>query len=294
MDINYIECFLTVARTLNFSEAARQSYISQSMVSRYIDKVEKELGVRLFIRTNKEVALTAEGKAFLPYANEIAGNMQKAKFALNQLRSGYDGRIKIACDAAAGGFMMKCAGAFTEKYPGIAVDLSELHGGDESLDDGGYDCIFLLRDMLPDSDNIEYAITHEDRLCLAVPKSAGDKKYSFNNIGNERFVLLSEAENPILYMEIMDIFRAERISPEIVSRPDSVSAVLIAVGAGMGVTMLPSYLLNGAAQVKAVELTDIDTSLIYAAAWSKHSTNIAAELFVDIVKKYAKNEEFEY
>lgn len=296
MDINYIECFLTVARTLNFSEAARQSYISQSMVSRYIDKIEKELDVRLFIRTNKEVSLTAEGRAFLPYANELVSSMREAKFALSQLKSGYEGRIKIGCDIASGTFMMKCAREFSEKYPGIAVDFKELRGGGEGFDGNDCDCMFLLRDMLPDNDNIEYVITHEDRLCLAVPREMSGERFSPARLGSERFVLLSEAENPILYMEIMDIFRAERISPEVVSRPDSIGAVLIAVGAKMGVTLLPSEVLRQSMteSVAAVELADIDTSLVYAAAWNKQSANSAAKLFWDIVKKYERGEEYEY
>ena len=294
MDINCIECFLTVARTLNFSEAARRSFISQSMVSRYIDKLEKELGARLFARTSKEVRLTAEGRAFLPYASEIADNMKKARFAVEQLKGGYTGRIKIACDMASGAFAAKCIGEFAKKYPGIAVDLTELHGG-EGADGGEYDCMLLLRDMLPDSDSIDYAITHSDTLMIAAPK--GKKtSYRLSELKNERFILLSETENPILYMEIMDIFRSARLTPEIVSCPDSVNSVLIEVGAGMGITLLPSQVLKShmTESITASELTDIDTTLLYAAAWHKNSANSAAELFIEIVKKNARDEEYEY
>ena len=294
MDINCIECFLTVARTLNFSEAARRSFISQSMVSRYIDKLEKELGARLFARTSKEVRLTAEGRAFLPYASEIADNMKKARFAVEQLKSGYTGRVKIAYDTACGAFAAKCIGEFSKKYPGIAVDLCEFRGG-ESADGNEYDCMLLLRDMLPDSDSIDYAIIHSDTLMIAAPKS-GKSSYRLSELKDERFILLSETENPILYMEIMDIFRSARLTPEIVSCPDSVSAVLIEVGAGLGITLLPSQVLKSHMTdgVIAADLTDIDTTLLYAAAWHKNSANSAAELFVEIVKKYAGGGEYEY
>lgn len=296
MDINCIECFLTVARTLNFSEAARRNYISQSMVSRYIGKLEKEIGAKLFVRTNKEVALTAEGKALLPYAVEITDNLRKAKFAIEQLKSGYEGRVKILCDGAAGEFVSLCINEFSKLYPGIAVDISEIHGESESLNDGGYDCIFVLRDMLPDNENIEYAITHTDTLSLVVPKDREKEKFTLSSLKGEKFVLLSEAENPILYMEIMDIFRASHITPAVVSRPESVKSVLIGVAAGLGITVLPSGLLKELAQENLVknELLDIDTSLVYAAAWNRNSTNSAAKLFWDVVKKYSKEEEYEY
>lgn len=296
MDINCIECFLTVARMLNFSEAARRSYISQSMVSRYIVKLEKELGAKLFIRTNKEVALTAEGKALLPYAVEITDNLRKAKFAIEQLKSGYEGRVKILCDGASGEFVSLCISEFSRLYPGIAIDISEIHGEGESLNEGGYDCVFVLRDMLPDNENIEYAITHTDTLSLVVPKDREKERFSFSALKGEKFVLLSETENPILYMEIIDIFRAAHIMPTVVSRPESVKSVLIGVGAGLGISVLPSGILNDFTEknIAKAELLDIDTSLVYAAAWNTNTTNPAAKLFWDIVKKYSKEEEYEY
>ncbi len=292
MDTNYIECFLSVARTLNFSEAARQIYISQSMASRYIDKLEREIGARLFTRTSKEVRLTAEGRAFLPYAVEIAENLKKARFAVEQLRSGYTGRVKIACEIGTGQFAAKCISVFSKKYSGIAVDLTELRGG---ADMDEFDCILMLRDMLPDSDEFDYTVTHSDRLMIAAP-AGGKKSYRLSELKNERFVLLSEAANPILYMEIMEIFRAARITPEIISCPDSAEAVLISVAAGLGITLLPAETVinNRAERIAAAELADIDSTLTYAAAWRKNSGNSAAKLFAEVVKEYAEGEEYVY
>ncbi|MGN1132017.1 MAG: LysR family transcriptional regulator, partial [Ruminococcus sp.] len=48
MDINIIKYFVSVAQTLNFSEAARQNFVSQSTVSRGIIEMEKEFGANLF------------------------------------------------------------------------------------------------------------------------------------------------------------------------------------------------------------------------------------------------------
>ena len=79
MDFNQLNCFISVARTLNFSEAARQNFVSQSTVSRYISELEKEFGVKLFARNHRDVMLTNEGKVLLPYAVEITESFQKVK-----------------------------------------------------------------------------------------------------------------------------------------------------------------------------------------------------------------------
>lgn len=48
MDINQLNCFITVAQTLNFSEAARRNYVSQSTVSRYVSDLERSLGFSFY------------------------------------------------------------------------------------------------------------------------------------------------------------------------------------------------------------------------------------------------------
>ena len=57
MDINIIKYFVSVAQTLNFSEAARQNFVSQSTVSRGIIEMEKEFGANLFTRTKRNVKI---------------------------------------------------------------------------------------------------------------------------------------------------------------------------------------------------------------------------------------------
>ena len=95
MDINQLNCFISVAQTLNFSEAARRNYVSQSTVSRYISDLEKEFGVKLFTRSHRDVIITSEGKILLTYAQEIVSSLKKAKTVINQMREGGQGKIKI-------------------------------------------------------------------------------------------------------------------------------------------------------------------------------------------------------
>ena len=71
MTIHQIECFLEAARTLNFTEAANHLYISQQGLSRQIASLEKELELRLFDRTTREVRLTRSGELLLWRWKEI-------------------------------------------------------------------------------------------------------------------------------------------------------------------------------------------------------------------------------
>lgn len=72
MELKQVECVLAVVEAGSFSAAAEELYISQSSLSKLIIALEKELGVRLFDRTHRQIALTAAGQAFLPHARSLA------------------------------------------------------------------------------------------------------------------------------------------------------------------------------------------------------------------------------
>lgn len=71
MTLNQLKYFQAVARTMNFRAAAEELYISQPSLSRSIDTLEHELGVVLFERTGRHIALTGSGRLFLEYTNRI-------------------------------------------------------------------------------------------------------------------------------------------------------------------------------------------------------------------------------
>lgn len=71
MEIRYVKEFTLLAESLSFSLAAEQAFVSQSSLSKHIQKLEQELGTALFYRTSKSVALTEFGRRYLPHAQQI-------------------------------------------------------------------------------------------------------------------------------------------------------------------------------------------------------------------------------
>jgi len=68
MEMHQLRYLVAVARTRNFSRAAEQCHVSQPSLSQQIQKLEDELGERLFDRMKREAKLTAHGEAFLLHA----------------------------------------------------------------------------------------------------------------------------------------------------------------------------------------------------------------------------------
>ncbi|MPY50917.1 LysR family transcriptional regulator [Streptomyces acidicola] len=71
VDPRLLRAFLAVAEELHFTRAAARLYIAQQALSRDIRRLEKELGAELFVRTTRQVALTADGARLLPYARRV-------------------------------------------------------------------------------------------------------------------------------------------------------------------------------------------------------------------------------
>jgi DNA-binding transcriptional LysR family regulator len=113
MDITQVRYFVSVAETLNFRESARRLGVSQSSVSRQIVDLEARLGVALFARSSRSVALTEEGKSFLPYAGLCSAARQRQVFN-DQMSSGRASLVATVSTSAP--VLIKCLEAF-QAYP---------------------------------------------------------------------------------------------------------------------------------------------------------------------------------
>ena len=297
MDLNQIRSFLAVTQTLNFTGAARQNGVPQSTISRQIGDLEEQLGVKLFYRTKRSVQLTAEGRTFLPYALEMLDASKKGAQAVKQLHNGGKGRLAISTIATSGAFLADCLRAFGEKYPDIVVDITYVSSGDALQDEGRdpYDFHFIHADMLPEAEDFDSLITHTDELCLVVPKGhrLTQDPWGPDALNREKFILVSEAESPILYMLVQNYFRACRLSPNVVNQSDSVRAVLLSVAAGLGVTILPSSQPREVLpdRLDALPLPDMEEPITYAMAWKRSLLNPAARLFLETVREHTANTE---
>lgn len=95
IDTSQIQCFLAVAKFMNFTKAANELYLSQPVISRKVAAMEKELGVILIDRSGRNLALTPEGEKFREFFSDYIGRMDELLKELEQKRKEETGRISI-------------------------------------------------------------------------------------------------------------------------------------------------------------------------------------------------------
>jgi DNA-binding transcriptional LysR family regulator len=122
VDIEKLETFLRAAETLNFSETAKRLHLSQPTVSHQIKKLEKSMGMELFIRNNTGIQLTEAGRLLLPWARRLLHDTNKMQAMMASIQGDVVGELRITCSTTAGKYVLpQMAARFCQLYPGVRV-----------------------------------------------------------------------------------------------------------------------------------------------------------------------------
>jgi DNA-binding transcriptional LysR family regulator len=290
--IENLRYFISVAQLLNFSEAARQNNVLQPKISRSILELEAHLKAKLLFRTNRDVSLTREGETFLPYAIDIVDMAAKAADMVDQVHSGRTGYLSIATVSTTSRTLASFLSVFSTQYPDIMIDITQNTGKTQAMAmmENRFDFHFAHLSMLPRDGSLDYIVTHRDKLVLVVPKGhrLTQGKLDFDKLFQEKFIMISQQESPQLYSKIMEFGAAHNTTPKVIHRYDKAEPVLLSVGSGLGVAILPLGLIK-AYLPDAVDVISLDSEgseIDYVCAWPRQGGNPCSKLFLDVVKKY--------
>jgi len=123
MELRQLKYFITSADTLNFTEAARQCFITQSTLSQQIKQLETELGVQLFERIGKRVFLTETGRDFLPYARQTVADADYGVQRIKDMEEIKTGRLCIGTTFGLSALITDAIARFSEQYPEVHLEV---------------------------------------------------------------------------------------------------------------------------------------------------------------------------
>ena len=289
MNIRSLACFVAVAEDLHFRRAAARLNLTQPALSQRIRALEQEIGVDLFDRDRRRVALTPAGAAFLPPARVAVAQAGVAKAEALRAVRGEVGRLRLGFTPIAFhyGVLPEAVRNYRVRFPDVAIDLAEMTTGslETALAAGDLDLgvlhpplakIGLVTRPLPDQ-NFVLALPTVHRLAekdsVAVAELAG-----------EPILMAPRAIGPSIYDRIISLFLAEGVSPRIVQEvtPMTTLTGLVAAGVGMG------FVTEGIATVArpGVAFRSVvpePPSLPMAAAWREPTLSGIGERFLDVV-----------
>ena len=294
MQIRQLEYFVAVSEYLSFTKAAKQFYISQTAVTLQIKALEEELNVKLFERTNRKVELTPAGRTFLTDAQAILRRTRDAVTRARKADTGMTGHLNIGFVK---GFektsISDMLAEFHINYPNISLSLcrenvAELYDG---IFFGDIDIIFNILysfDDMDDMKNMEYILLKEYPLLAVMPVShplAHRTSIKREDLKGYPLVDIKKSENR--YGEsktILNAFAGAGFMPDIQYVSDDIETSILAVAAGLGYALLPSYITDNITireKVTAVPIEGEEKQLPVIAAWNRENDNPARIKFLN-------------
>ena len=239
LELHALEQFVVLARARNFTRAGAELNLSQSALSRAIQKLEDQLGQTLFERKPREVVLTDTGRLLLERAQEILKLVEDTAAELAE--AGRRGRVRLgAIPTIAPYYLPRLLGSFAQRHADITVAVQE--DTTESLIrrcmNGEIDLAIVALPITTKTVEVESLFTEE--LFLVVPAGhplATAKRLPLKAVDGYPFVMLNEAH--CLSENIYSFCRRQSIQPVTVERTSQLATVQELVSLDHGVSIVP-------------------------------------------------------
>ncbi|MFQ5477606.1 MAG: LysR substrate-binding domain-containing protein, partial [Candidatus Binatia bacterium] len=122
MNIDCLETFLEVARLESFTKAAGVRHLTQPAVSRQVQRLEEELGVKLFVQTGRRVRLSAEGELLVEEGARVISRIHGVRTALEELTGLQRGELRVGASSTPGMYMLPgLLAEFRGEHPGVEL-----------------------------------------------------------------------------------------------------------------------------------------------------------------------------
>jgi DNA-binding transcriptional LysR family regulator len=166
--LRFMENFVRVVETGNFSAVAREERTTQSAVSKQVQALETMLGAKLLVRSTRSHALTEAGKRYYERCRQVLDTLEEARVEVQRTENEISGVLRVAAPVSFGRLhIVPRLKAFFERYPQLKIDL-QLDDGFVDLVVGGIDLAFRVGE-LKDSRLIARRIGTAHRAVLASP-----------------------------------------------------------------------------------------------------------------------------
>ena len=283
-----IECFLSVANSLNFTHSAQALYASQSTVSRQISLMEEELGFPLFLRQKGEVQLTPAGQVMLDHFRENRLRFEQSKEIAVSLTKGRDGCLRIGfyCNMLIENFGFSTLNDFRSRYPDISLSFECMPTGDPetNIRDKKFDLAFIHDfDELNPADFTRRTVYRTNRHLLygATHPLAHKQDLHFSDFANETFWRVSNRTSQRHRESIDTVFRYFGLENTPVRTANNIETVLLNIRLGNGFTFLDpvTHELNNK-YYKSLLLPEEISRVNIEVAWLNSNLNPVLPLFL--------------
>lgn len=256
MELRQLRYFVRTAQTLNFSEAARSLYVSQSTLSQQIKSLENELGTLLFQRDSHSASLTQSGAMLLPLAIQTIQDAEACKAQVDDLKEMLTGELNIGVTYSFSHILTETVKNFVKEYPGVKLNIFYRNMGElmEALRHRDVDLVLAFKPGQA-YDEIDSSNLFSDRLSVIMRKDhalAGRESISLEELDRYRIAIPAKGLQARNALE--EYISIERSGLNICLEINEANILLDIVQDNNLLTMLSEASVRGRDLLKAVPL----------------------------------------
>jgi DNA-binding transcriptional LysR family regulator len=288
MELRHLRYFVAVGEEQHYGRAAERLHVAQPALSRQIQDLEEEIGVKLFDRLARGVKISAAGASFLDDARRILQQVNEAAMRAGRVARGQAGVLRVGFTESASwhGVVPDSFRQFRQRQPDAELQLYPCSSLEqiEAVRAGRLDAGFVF--SMPKSDRelgqMPVAIHH---LVLAAPKGhplTRLKKLRLRDMNDTAFVWFPRRQSPAYYDRLMhECFRGGLKAPNIVQEAVDQATILSLVSCRLGVAFVSDATgWRCPAGVVLLPVLDLDLPLPFALIWRKDNASAVLARFV--------------
>jgi len=288
MHIKQLECFVQLAKTLNFSRTAEILHLTQPAVTHQINKLEEELGFSLFKRTKRHVELTSAGTSFYQDVEDILTRINiavtKARFAETAFKTNlminYDSFIPHLPN-----MLKKYRQIMPHVY--LYLNTSVLRYKRELLINNKLDVIFTSHEGLENLDDFTFFELFNGYFSFALCKNhplANKSVLNFDDLQGWDFIFFDAMRAPDTLSKLQNELHHKCPNATIFFAEDILSKIVM-VKSGMGIAIVPSFAVTDDPDLVLIPVIPLE-KISYGMAWKKNDTRAELLAFINIVKEF--------
>ena len=286
MELRQLEYFQMASRLRNITRAAQRLRVSQPNITVAIKKLESELGVLLFDRSQKQLTLTPEGAVFLRRIEVAMRNIEDAILEVNDYKQLQKGTIKIGIPPMMGAYLFpKVFSGFRKIHPHLDVMLYEEGSLSirEKLESDALDFgIIIVPDSTPNL-NVLRMSRNQLMVCVAQKSPlARRSRITARDIAASDLIMMKEGA--YLREVVQNKLTALKITPRTVLESSQIVTIKGLVAHEVGIAFLLDFICENSSDIKAIPFCEpifVDIGL----AWKKERyVSNAAQAFIDFCK----------
>lgn len=245
MDLRQLTSFIAVAEEGQLSKAATRLCLSQPPVSRHIQALEGDLGVRLFDRTAAGMELTQAGKSFLGDARNIETLIREAEARVQRAGKGDTGRLAVGLyGSAIFGVVPQLLKEFSSLYPAVetVTHYAQTPSQIQALRLGQVQIVFER--LVPNEIDINIELVCREELLVALSDShplAKNERIRIADLRDETFIFGSDLSAT---SQAIELCRHAGFTPTVAAPSSNVVTATLLAATGAGVTLVPESMTN--------------------------------------------------